>query len=943
MYSSDGYDVGALTRSFARFSVAEKKEYLEVSQIVFSQRTVSSAFQDGRTLSQLTQQLVEGQVTPEHIPTIRVVKYRGAWYALDNRRLRVFKDAFVEKIPVIICDLGDKAISKEFHQKRTNKTLDGGGAVQQMVVAPSYGRSAHFDEGSYVFAKKVLSWTFEQIQLPLSELMHTPNLPTIYSAYGSQQYFQGFLNLILEEARATLHAGLESLDKAEVVQLKFVKDKLSKNADNPSVITFQKETLTKQAYKSGDVVVLQNKKIPELRFIGMVSYLKENQNVEEKRIQIKVIMEEVFREYYSRASEGWTAQLLGSVITHSRMYEVCTQMPTVNFQQQLLTGELAQEQPVQPHSPFFRFLALRLQHVFEPIVIENTRINESQRRAIEKFMALDTGIQLVQGPPGTGKTTMTVTLLEELLKTNKRVLVCAPSNKAVQVIAERFFIACPNAPMILAGVEERIPEDSPLQIIFIHTWAQQLQDEFSQLSELVWDLLKQSNNLANIESRFLEIYQRIERYPFSFLPTLLDAKQRAMRALADLKGFFTYDPNPEEPAVILRAKMWLSNVSRIFTEISVLISKYALDDSKTGLEGQLLDCSKIVFSTLSVSGRKSFKEMNPVDVLVVDEAGQSVEAETLIPLVTKPKKCLLIGDTNQLPATVISQEAERRGYGRSLLFRLLEDCKQPYALLDVQYRMDPAISRWPSLRYYEGKIKDDGSVTVPREDIFVTQGELPRFICPYAFINVSGKEEQSYGQSYLNKAEAEYIGWMLGYLKNQLRVDLVARVGIITFYKGQSDFLQKQLKGKFGEIKIQTVDSFQGSENDIIIISFVRANERNQVGFLKDFRRLNVALTRAKYSLIMFGHAMTLMKGVKDLGHLIGDAQQRGCFFSGEAVKQMICPPKPVVAAKTFAPARKTRVPAKSKSQPCKFFNGHPKSCRKGESCTFLHQMKNKR
>ncbi len=119
------------------------------------------------------------------------------------------------------------------------------------------------------------------------------------------------------------------------------------------------------------------------------------------------------------------------------------------------------------------------------------------------------------------------------------------------------------------------------------------------------------------------------------------------------------------------------------------------------------------------------------------------------------QKCLLIGDTKQLPATVLSKEAEERNFSRSLLQRLLEDCKQEYTLLDIQYRMHPHISHWPSQFYYDNKIQD--AETVKSEyRILPALKEAPSFFAPYAFINVDG-EEFSQGHSFYNKQEAELL------------------------------------------------------------------------------------------------------------------------------------------------------------------------------------------
>ena len=164
------------------------------------------------------------------------------------------------------------------------------------------------------------------------------------------------------------------------------------------------------------------------------------------------------------------------------------------------------------------------------------------------------------------------------------------------------------------------------------------------------------------------------------------------------------------PQFVSHARSYLSTASIIFSSLVEKLHKAEANDSNNGLEAELLKHSQIVFATLSVSGQQRLKNIGSVDTLVVDEAGQAVEVETLIALRVNPKKCLLIGDIQQLPATVISQDAEKLKFGRSMMERLIKDCEQPFFRLKIQYRMHPEISSWPSRQYYQNELVNHESV-----------------------------------------------------------------------------------------------------------------------------------------------------------------------------------------------------------------------------------------
>lgn len=189
---------------------------------------------------------------------------------------------------------------------------------------------------------------------------------------------------------------------------------------------------------------------------------------------------------------------------------------------------------------------------------------------------------------------------------------------------------------------------------------------------------------------------------------------------------------------------------------------------------------------------------------------------------------------------------------------------------------------------------------------------------------------------------------LVRHLAMHYKIDVEKQVGIITFYKAQVEKLSEKLHRHYPKLTIQTVDGFQGGENDIIIISFVRANSKGNIGFLSDFRRLNVAITRARFALLMVGHSETLMNNEKDVATLIQDAKVREKHFSYAAIKsglqkksnaQPIKQPASAHPKKHPSNAPQKNIPAYAKNR-CYFFNGTPGSCKRGEECTFTHDMK---
>jgi hypothetical protein len=295
----------------------------------------------------------------------------------------------------------------------------------------------------------------------------------------------------------------------------------------------------------------------------------------------------------------------------------------------------------------------------------------------------------------------------------------------------------------------------------------------------------------------------------------------------------------------------LSELSTMLSEVDI---KWYDQNKRRKLKTFLIKEATLIFSTVNYGGSEWLK-YERFDVALVDEASQLLQPETAI-LIKPNLQCLILaGDDKQLPPTVSSIRNSELGYGESLMGRLLAH-NYPHSFLNVQYRMHPEISYWPSAQFYEGNLINGENVTSP-----VNAPSWRHLFHPLVIYNVTaGKDERTEHGSFYNELEVRIVRNLLNNLRFfQERIT----IGVISPYAAQVAEL-KNLERMTADkklnvdIRVSTVDGFQGQECDVIIFSAVRSNDNNKIGFLSDQRRLNVAMTRAKHSVFVICNTFTV-------------------------------------------------------------------------------------
>ena len=310
--------------------------------------------------------------------------------------------------------------------------------------------------------------------------------------------------------------------------------------------------------------------------------------------------------------------------------------------------------------------------------------------------------------------------------------------------------------------------------------------------------------------------------------------------------------------------------------------------SRRRIQQEILDNSHVICATLSGSGHEMFQNLNiEFETVVIDEAAQSIELSALIPLKYGCAKCIMVGDPKQLPPTVLSREASRFQYEQSLFVRMQANQPNDVHLLDTQYRMHPEISAFPSRAFYDNKLLDGANMA----DLRAKPWHESKILGPYRFFNVEGTHRTALkGHSLINTAELEVALKLFDRLVTDCKgYDFAGKIGIITPYKSQlrelrSCFAQKYGDGIFNTIEFNTTDAFQGRESEVVIFSCVRASISKGIGFLSDIRRMNVGITRAKSSLWVLGNSQSLIQG-EFWNKLIQDAKSRDRYTDGNILE----------------------------------------------------------
>ena len=439
--------------------------------------------------------------------------------------------------------------------------------------------------------------------------------------------------------------------------------------------------------------------------------------------------------------------------------------------------------------------------VFQPMHFPY--LNPTQEDAVNQVLRAK-DVAIVHGPPGTGKTTTLVEAIRETLMRESQVLVCAQSNMAVDWISEKLV-------------------DKGINVLRI-------------------------GNPTRVNDKMLSFTyeRRFEAHPD--YPHLWAIR----KAIRELRG---HRKRGDE-----KFHQKLESLKSRATELEIRINNELFG------EARVIACTLVGAANRLLDGQK-------FGTLFIDEAAQALEAACWIPM-RRVSRVILAGDHCQLPPTVKSIAALKAGLGKTLMERLVETHPEAVTLLKIQYRMNDDIMRFSSNYFYDGQV--ESAPTVKYRGILDLDVAM-EWISPSENSENSEYLENSFKETFIgesfgriNKDEAELtLNTLQQYFERigkQRLLDERIDVGIISPYRAQVQYLRRLLmKREFfkpfrRQISVNTVDGFQGQERDIIVLSMVRSNDDGQIGFLRDLRRMNVAITRARMKVIILGDAPTLTR-----------------------------------------------------------------------------------
>ncbi|CCH45172.1 DNA-binding protein SMUBP-2 [Wickerhamomyces ciferrii] len=509
----------------------------------------------------------------------------------------------------------------------------------------------------------------------------------------------------------------------------------------------------------------------------------------------------------------WIVKISNS-ITYKRMESTMrklSELETPNELLQILLNETSYTPPS----------AGKLESSYEQIKFFNDGLNQSQKNAIN--FSLNSPISIIHGPPGTGKTYTLIELILQLVSKGERVLVCGPSNISVDTILERLNGKLPGDELLRIGHPARL-----------------LNSNLQHCLDIVTNTSDSGQLIADIKKEIDDTIKKIKK------TRSYKEKKSIWQEVKELRKELKKREKTVTHEVILKAKVIMATLHG--SSSRDLLSIY---NHQPGL--------------------KLF------DTIIIDEVSQSLEPQCWIPLInhygSNVKKLVLAGDNKQLSPTIKidNNPSVERILSTTIFDRLVSIYGDSFKnLLNIQYRMNESIMKFSSKVLYGGELKADESVSnilltdfpeVEKNDYtefpiiwYDTQGDFPE---------KDSSDHNDLIPSKFNDMEAYVVKFHLKHLlKSGVKEE---HIGIISPYNAQVSFLKKLIHNDWPRVEISTVDGFQGREKEVIILTLVRSNLNKDVGFLKDEKRLNVAITRPKRQLCIVGDMETINQGCKFL------------------------------------------------------------------------------
>ncbi|CAL4975998.1 unnamed protein product [Urochloa decumbens] len=785
------------------------------------------------------------------------------------------------------------------------------------------------DEKAEDLSDVVLSWSIQEI---LGGEQQVKKIP--YEFDSLDHYFKSFTAPLVEETRSQLRTSLEAIHEApysEIISMEAVRDS-QLLYDMEMDVGYMSDNYVA---RNGDILILSSfkpKAVEDLLYdsASLVMMVPTGvQNQKELRIKVLRVITEENKTIFKYAV------FATNIMTNLRIWNAICSQKGMNNNFTIIKSLLS---PKNMDGSSCGLCAMQVGDSIDSYLIEKltqTRLNQSQLNAVISIISAvcckhSNLVKLIWGPPGTGKTKTVSTALWALKSLKCRTLMCSPTNISVVGVCHRYLQALKDfnghadtdglqslGDIVLFGNKYKMDITDDIQKVLLDYRVDELVKCFSSSSgwkqriDFALSILENYSSQHNMISEDTGLTDRLCLLDFhkQFCDAAKDVKECIMnlwihlprkcfstevvRNILDLLDLLKTLCDPllsiEKSGLskpISFSKEWVEARFRCLEKLRFLQGSFDLpvDVRKSWIRNYCIHNATLIFCTVSSTYHLHDTETTPVDVLIIDEAAQVRECESVIPLCLHGlRHVVLVGDDCQLQPMVQSHICKEARFGVSL-FKRLSLLGFEKHLLNIQYRMNPCISLFPNARFYDGMIIDSSNVRSPTYSKYYL--DLP--FGTYTFLNiVDGKEEKEFsGSSWRNMVEVAVVLQLIqSIFKSWQNNTGKITIGVVSPYNYQVNAIKAKLGTKYDtylnfDVRVKSADEFQGEEDDIIILSTVRSNSKGDIGFLSDNHRTNVALTRARHCLWILGNANVLSNSGTVWEAVVHDAKQRECLFN---------------------------------------------------------------